>query len=103
MAAYSAAKGAVTNLVRSMALDYGKYNIRVNNIVPGPTNTPLFQQNPPEVIAKFNQASPLNKIVEPADVANMAYFLASEQAQAITGQNIQVTAGFGIHSGQPQQ
>ena len=103
MAAYSAAKGAVANLVRSMALDYGKYNIRVNNIVPGPTNTPLFQQNPPEVIAKFNQASPLNKIVEPADVANMAYFLASEQAQAITGQNLQVTAGFGIHSGQPQQ
>lgn len=103
MAAYSAAKGAVVNLVRSMALDYGKYGIRVNNIAPGPTNTKMFKQNSPEVIKAFNDASPLGHIVEPEDIANMAYFLASDQARAITGQNIQVTAGFGIYSNQPVQ
>lgn len=51
MPAYNAAKGAVTNLVRSMALDYGQYGIRVNNINPGATNTPMFQGNPEEVKA----------------------------------------------------
>lgn len=40
MAAYNAAKGALVNLVRAMALDYGKYGIRVNNVNPGPTMTP---------------------------------------------------------------
>lgn len=103
MAAYSAAKGAVANLVRSMALDYGKYGIRVNNIVPGPTNTPMFQKNPKEVIQSFNNASPLGHVVEPEDIAKTVYFLASDNAKSITGQNIQVTAGFGIHSGQPVQ
>ncbi|EEJ72664.1 SDR family NAD(P)-dependent oxidoreductase [Lactobacillus ultunensis] len=103
MAAYSAAKGAVVNLTRSMALDYGKYGIRVNNIVPGPTNTSMFQKNSKEVIQSFNNASPLGHIVEPNDIAKMAYFLASDDAKSITGQNIQVTAGFGIYSGQPRQ
>lgn len=93
----------MANLVRSMALDYGKYGIRINNIMPGPTNTPMFQQNPQNLIAKFNNASPLGHVVEPRDIANMAYFLASDEAKSITGQNMQVTAGFGIHSGQPQQ
>lgn len=103
MAAYSAAKGAVTNLVKSMALDYGKYGIRVNNVAPGPTNTPMFQKNPQETIDKFIAASPINKIVEPEDIAATMYFLVSDDARSITGQNIPVTAGFGIYSSQPQQ
>lgn len=103
MAAYSATKGAVVNLVKSMALDYGQYGIRVNNIAPGPTNTPMFQHNPQEVIDKFVNASPMNKIVEPEDIADAMYFLASDQAKSITGQNIPVTAGFGIYSNQPVQ
>lgn len=103
MAAYSAAKGALTNLVKSMALDYGQYGIRVNNIAPGPTNTPMFQQNPQTVIDKFVNASPLKKIVEPDDIANMMFFLANDEAKSVTGQNIGVTAGFGIYSSQPQQ
>lgn len=103
MAAYSAAKGALTNLVRSMALDYGKYGIRVNNIAPGPTNTPMFQQNPQAVIDEFKNASPMKKIVEPEDIANMMFFLASDEAASVTGQNVGVTAGFGIYSSQPQQ
>lgn len=103
MAAYSAAKGAIVNLTRSMALDYGKYGIRVNNIVPGPTNTPMFRKNPQDIINAFNNVSPLGHVVEVTDIANMAYYLASEEAKAITGQNMQVTAGYGIYSGQPVQ
>lgn len=103
MASYNAAKGAVVNLVRSMALDYGKYNIRVNNVNPGPTNTPMFQKNPAEVIKKFEDASPLYKLTEPEDVARVIYFLASSESESITGENIPVSGGFEIYSGQPVQ
>lgn len=103
MAAYNAAKGAVVNLVRAMALDYGKYNIRVNNVNPGPTNTPMFQKNPQPVIESFEQASPLKKIVQPEDIARVMYFLASDESDPITGENIPVSAGFEIYSGQPVQ
>ncbi|MCH4009300.1 SDR family NAD(P)-dependent oxidoreductase [Companilactobacillus sp.] len=103
MAAYNAAKGAVVNLVRSMALDYGQYGIRVNNVNPGPTNTPMFQQNPQSVIDEFVEASPMKKLVEPEDVAKTMYFLTTDGAKSITGQNIPVTAGFGVWSSQPKQ
>ncbi|VDG19519.1 short-chain dehydrogenase [Lactobacillus koreensis] [Lactiplantibacillus mudanjiangensis] len=103
MAAYSAAKGAVANLVKSMALDYAPYQIRVNNVAPGPTNTPMFQANPQAVIDEFIQASPLKRLVEPADVARAMYFLATDASDPITGQTLPVTAGFGLYSGQPVQ
>lgn len=103
MPAYSAAKGAVVNLVRSMALDYGPYGIRVNNINPGATNTPMFAGNPEEVKKSYADASPLKRIAEPDEIANVAYFLVSDEAAAITGQNIAASMGYGIWSGQPKQ
>jgi meso-butanediol dehydrogenase/(S,S)-butanediol dehydrogenase/diacetyl reductase len=103
MAVYNAAKGAVVNLVRAMALDYGKYGIRVNNVNPGPTMTPMFKSNPQSVIDEFAQASPLGKLVKPEDIARTMYFLASEESDPITGENIPVSAGFEVYSGQPVQ
>jgi meso-butanediol dehydrogenase/(S,S)-butanediol dehydrogenase/diacetyl reductase len=103
MAVYNAAKGAVVNLVRAMALDYGKYGIRVNNVNPGPTLTPMFKSNPESVIDEFAQASPLGRLVEPDDVARTMFFLASDESAPITGENIPVSAGFEIYSGQPVQ
>ena len=103
MPAYNAAKGAVVNLVRSMALDYGPYGIRVNNINPGATNTPMFKGNPETVKQSYRDASPLKRIAEPEEIANVAYFLISEEASAITGQNIGASMGYGIWSGQPKQ
>ena len=103
MAAYNAAKGALVNLVRAMALDYGKYGIRVNNVNPGPTMTPMFKANPQSVIDTFKQASPLRKLAEPDDIARVMYFLASDESNPITGENIPVSAGFEVYSGQPVQ
>ena len=103
MPAYNAAKGAVVNLVRSMALDYGPYGIRVNNINPGATNTPMFKGNPETIKQSYRDASPLKRIAEPEEIANVAYFLVSEEASAITGQNIGASMGYGIWSGQPKQ
>lgn len=103
MPAYNAAKGAGTNLVRSMALDYGQYGIRVNNINPGATNTPMFQGNSEEVKAAYRNDSPLKRIAEPEEIANVAYFLVSDQASAITGQNVGASMSYGIWTGQPKQ
>ncbi|MGM9891995.1 SDR family NAD(P)-dependent oxidoreductase [Limosilactobacillus sp.] len=97
MVAYNAAKGAIINMTRAMAIDYGKNNIRVNVVAPGPTNTPLFHQDK----QKFAKNSPLNRIVEPEEVAAAIYFVASPAASAITGETIPVTAGFEISTGQP--
>ena len=97
MVAYNAAKGAIINMTRAMAIDYGKNNIRVNVVAPGPTNTPLFHQDK----QKFAKNSPLNQIVEPEEVAAAIYFVASPAASAITGEVIPVTAGFEISTGQP--
>lgn len=97
MVAYNAAKGAIINMTRAMAIDYGKNNIRVNVVAPGPTATPLFHQDK----QKFAKNSPLNRIVEPEEVAASIYFVASSAASAITGETIPVTAGFEISTGQP--
>lgn len=97
MVAYNAAKGAIINMTRAMAIDYGKNNIRVNVVAPGPTNTPLFHQDK----QKFAKNSPLNRIVEPEEVAAAIYFVASSAGSAITGEAIPVTADFEISTGQP--
>ena len=76
---------------------YGKNNIRVNVVAPGPTNTPLFHQDK----QKFAKNSPLNRIVEPEEVAAASYFVASSAGSAITGVAIPVTADFEITTGQP--
>ncbi|WP_367295801.1 SDR family NAD(P)-dependent oxidoreductase [Levilactobacillus yonginensis] len=103
MAAYNAAKGAVVNLVRAMALDYGQYNIRVNNVDPSATKTPMFMANPPEVVAQFEQANPLKRIAQPEDIARVMYFLASDESDPINGENLPVSGGLEQHSGQPVQ
>ena len=103
MAAYNAAKGAVVNLVKAMALDYGKYNIRVNNVCPAACATPMFLANPPEVIEMFNQANPLKRIGTPDEVAKAMYFLASDDSSSCNGVNLQISGGLDVHTGQPVQ
>lgn len=103
MAAYNAAKGAVVNLAKAMALDYGKYNIRVNNVCPAACATPMFMQNPAEVIDKFKKANPLKRICTPDEVAKSIYFLASDDSSSCNGVNLEVSGGLNIHTGQPPQ
>lgn len=99
MVAYNATKGAVINMTRAMAMDYGENGIRVNTVAPGPTNTPMFPQN---MKKRFAENSPLGRIVEPEEVASAIYFVTSPAAKAITGEVIPVTAGFEISTGQPK-
>lgn len=103
MAAYNAAKGAVVNMVKAMALDYGKYNIRVNNVCPSACATPMFLANPQEVIDMFNETNPLKRICTPDEVAKAMYFLASDESSSCNGVNLEVSGGLNVHTGQPVQ
>lgn len=103
MAAYNAAKGAVVNLVKAMALDYGKFGIRVNNVCPAACATPMFLANDDSTIQAFNEANPLRRICTPDEVAKAMYFLASDQSTSCNGVNLQVSGGLDVHTGQPVQ
>jgi NAD(P)-dependent dehydrogenase (short-subunit alcohol dehydrogenase family) len=85
--AYSSSKGGVTALTRIMAADYGKQNIRVNCVVPGPIYTPLtkdiFVRKESEKF--FQQATMLGRIGQPEDVTGLVVFLASDEARYCTG------------------
>lgn len=103
MACYNAAKGAIVNLTRSMALDYGKYGIRTNAICPSACATPMFMKNPESVIREFCDANPMGRICQPEEVAQAMYFLLSDAASGINGAMLTVSGGMEAYSGQPIQ
>jgi len=99
-AAYVAAKGGVAALTRAMALDHSAEGIRVNSVAPGVINSSyydkMFQQVPdPEAFRKALEArSPLNKMGDPLDIANMILFLASDDSKFATGAMFTVDGGY---------
>lgn len=101
--AYNAAKGAVVNYTKSMAIDHGKDNIRINAICPGLIKTGLteggIQQAP---IGDIWQAGiPLGRFGTPEEMANVITFLASDEASFMTGSIIVADGGQTAHTGQP--
>lgn len=99
MPVYNAAKGAVVNLTRAMALDYAQFNIRVNSVCPGATDTPFLN---PDNIPKYACANPMKRICQPEEIAKAIYFLASDESSYCNGVNLPVTGGLDVHSGQPK-
>ena len=91
---YCAAKAGVMGLTRSMARELAGNGIRVNTIVPGPTNTPMMAGIPDEWMQSMIKAIPLGRMCEPEEIARVAAFLASDDAGFITGQNIAVNGGM---------
>lgn len=105
MSVYNAAKGAVTNFTRALAMDYGADGVRVNAICPGFTFTELtedMKQNEP-LLQKFYERIPLKRAGEPEDIANAIAFIASDDARYITGVNLPVDGGLTASNGQPPQ
>jgi len=95
--AYSAAKAGMISLTQSLALEYGRFGIRANIVLPGTVRTPLWEQRTakdPDVLAKLVRWYPLGRIVEPIDVARTVGFLASDAAAAITGVALPVDCGL---------
>jgi NAD(P)-dependent dehydrogenase (short-subunit alcohol dehydrogenase family) len=95
--AYSAAKAGLVSLTRALALEYGRYGIRANIVLPGTVRTPIWEQRAaknPEVLATLKRWYPLGRIVEPIDVARVIAFLASDAAAAVTGVALPVDCGL---------
>jgi 3-oxoacyl-[acyl-carrier protein] reductase len=92
---YVATKSAVEQLTRVFAKEIGPRGITVNSVSPGPTNTDFFTVGkPPEIIARLAAASAFNRIGEPADIARVVVWLASEDARWVSGQNIGVNGAM---------
>jgi meso-butanediol dehydrogenase/(S,S)-butanediol dehydrogenase/diacetyl reductase len=85
--AYSASKGGVIAMTRVMAVDYAKYNIRVNAIVPGTTDTPMIAPllADKQVRAALEARAPMGRLGKPEDVAPLVLFLASDESRYCTG------------------
>ncbi len=100
---YCAAKGAVTNFTRALAMDEAKAGVRVNAVNPSLTYTALTagMKEQPELIAKFEERIPMGRGAEPADIAGAIAFLASDDAHYITGVNLPVDGGLSAANGQP--
>lgn len=91
---YCAAKAGVMGLTRSMARELAGQGIRVNTIVPGPTNTPMMADIPDDWMHSMLKAIPLGRMGETEEIARVAAFLASDDASFITGQNLAVNGGM---------
>ncbi len=91
---YAATKGAVDTITLALARELGPKSIRVNAILPGHTNTPATAGNfDGEFGEKLLAGTPLGRFGEPADIAPLAVFLASEDAHWITGESIRASGG----------
>jgi len=92
---YVATKAAVEQLTRVFSKEVGARGINVNSVSPGPTNTELFTNGKPqEVIDRLASLSAFNRIGEPDDIAQIVVFLASDEANWISAQNIGVNGGM---------
>jgi meso-butanediol dehydrogenase/(S,S)-butanediol dehydrogenase/diacetyl reductase len=104
LAFYNASKGALTNLTRALALEFGGSGVRVNAVNPSLTATDMAAglTGNPEMMAKFMDRSPLGRAAEPADIADVIAFLASDDARFVTGVNLPVDGGISASNGQPR-
>ncbi|HEX2428972.1 MAG TPA: glucose 1-dehydrogenase [Gaiellaceae bacterium] len=97
-ASYNASKAALLGLNRTMALELAQYGIRVNGVSPGFTHTDMTERAVgPELMAYLNgsfERVPMRRLVKPAEIAAAFAFLASDDASAITGQNLVVDCGL---------
>lgn len=105
MSFYNAAKGAVTNFTRSLAMDHGADGVRVNAVCPSLTLTDMAGdiKDNKALLAKFAERIPLGRGAEPEEIASVIAFLASDDARFVTGVNLPVDGGLSASNGQPNQ
>ena len=89
---YSISKSAVVSLMKCLCVNFGRRHIRVNAISPGAINTDM---NTPEQEFEAPMWTPIERIAEPYEVANVVYFLSSSESSFINGENITIDGGYG--------
>ncbi|MCK0508186.1 SDR family NAD(P)-dependent oxidoreductase [Aromatoleum anaerobium] len=90
---YAASKAALVGMTRSLAREIAPRGIRVNNVMPGPVNTPIMQNVSQDWINSMVAGIPLGRMAEPSDIAGVVAFLASDDAAMVTGSDVVANGG----------
>jgi NAD(P)-dependent dehydrogenase (short-subunit alcohol dehydrogenase family) len=101
VSAYSASKGAIVALTRTLALDHAPDNIRVNAVGPGSVDTAMLRwaagvlepDDPEKALGDWGASHPIGRVIQPVEVARVIAFLASDAASAVTGTTVMVDGG----------
>ena len=102
-AVYSACKGGLVALAKTLAREHARHGITVNVVCPGPTETALLSsvaegaRDPAKLLEAFRSAIPLGRLGQPDDLAGMIAFFASDDSSFVTGQVISVSGGLTMH------
>lgn len=91
---YSGAKSGVIGFSKGLAREMARYAITVNNVCPGPTDTPLFAKVPEKHRDAFIRAIPMRRLARPEEIAHAVLFFASDGAGYMTGQVVSVSGGL---------
>jgi len=91
---YSGAKGGLIAFTKSLAREMARYNINVNCVCPGPTETPLLFAVPEKHLEAFKKAIPFRRFGKPSEIADAVVFFSSDRASYITGQVLSVSGGL---------
>lgn len=94
MSAYCASKGAVRMLSKTAATEYGSQGIRVNSICPGVIATPLVSHIPTEIVDAVKQRTPLGRLGQPQEIADLAVYLGSDESGFVTGADMLIDGGM---------
>lgn len=92
--AYSATKGAINQMTRSLALTYARDNIRVNAVVPGYVDTPILSQVPNDMKQAMASQMFIGRLGKDNEIANLIIYLLSEKASFITGAVVPIDGGY---------
>ena len=92
-AIYASSKAAVKAMTEAAAQEFGGRGITVNSVMPGVTDTPMTQGLPPELKKMVIDSTPMKRIGQPQDIADVVAFLVSEEARWINGQHILINGG----------
>jgi NAD(P)-dependent dehydrogenase (short-subunit alcohol dehydrogenase family) len=97
---YSMSKHALVGIVKSLALELAPEGVLVNAVSPGYIDTRLTRaNNDPETIERLSRAIPMRRMGEPADIAELVYFLGSSENRYVTGQDVIADGGLSIDGG----
>ena len=91
---YSGTKGGVIAFTKALAREMARYDVTVNCVCPGPTDTPLMAAVPDKIKDAFARVTPMRRLAKPSEIADAIVFFASPQSQFVTGQVLSVSGGL---------